>query len=287
MDWSALPYDMKETILGCLSLRELADVSTTCKRFALVFSQKLAKEQKSRCDLANARFGRKRLARIVEIAVNFHNAQLLDPHSGERVLCYCSISSDGTLHVAGAAPRDPHASRRGDLTWSISQDGTLHVEKAAQTGTPAYVPPTAGDAYVRVRIDNAVAMLIFDVSSDVGSCVSLMFTRGHPRCTFFVDPCNDEDVGGMALVQALLSGEFAPIVGEGWRVVEVHITWGGRDQGFTPAGLDALVGPMLPLVESYTPAPLDWAGQDMVRRCRENRQVASNAKPLIKVHVII
>lgn len=61
-------------------------------------------------------------------------------------------------------------------------------------------------------------------------------------------PSRDDDVEGAALVQALISGEFAE---QKWQHVEVHILWGNCKDAFTAAGLQNLVAPLLPLALVY------------------------------------
>jgi hypothetical protein len=292
MDWSALPYELEETILCCLSLRTLADVSSTCKRFDQVFRQELAKEQKARCDLAFSQFGRKRVARIADIAHSFLNTQLLGSPSRERVKCYWSTAEDGTLQVAEALPPGRDARQHGYYWWSISEDGRLHAKEALQPGMIANIPPDTEGGRVQVILDSRCAMLVFSVSARNESCVSIMFARGpnvvlssHDRFCFSVTPGDDEDVAGVALVQALLSGEFAPVVGEGGPHSDVQIQWGSCNQGFTSAGLAAQIGPLLPLMKSYRIRHADRMGEGMVRERREGGEVPLSARRSVKLHV--
>jgi hypothetical protein len=284
MDWSALPYELEEAIMGCLSLPELADVSTTCKRFDQVFRQMLAKEQTARCEIAFSQLGRKRVARVADIVHSFFSTQLLGSPSRERVKCYWWTAEDGTLHVAETAPPDRGTGENADYCWSISEDGKLHAWEAPQPGT--------NDISVRVQLVSHPAMLMVNVSAHNGSSVLMIFTRrliqsssSHNRFFFSVRPCDDEDVLGVALLQALVCGDFAPIVREGCPHSDVHIEWGDHDEGFTSAGLESQVAPLLPLVKSSGVSYLNRVVKHAVRERREDGQVASSVNRNVKLHV--
>jgi hypothetical protein len=279
-DWRALPYELEEAILANLSLPKMADLSTTCKRFDHLFHQKLAKEQKARYDLAVAQFGKERLARIADIVHGFI-AQLYDPHTGRRLKRYWSLDKAGLLHLRAIPPGAVYGGRT-KWSWLMSQDGTLHDEKALRGGKGHGSAHKAGDVRVRVTSSNDPTMLRFDVWFHKGSCVSITAGWARGRCSFSVEPSGNEDVGGVALVQALLSGEFAPIVGEGRPLASVHVS--GRNRGLRFAGLATLVAPLLPLAKTYILSVV--RGGDMVRERREDGQGDSNAKRIIKLHVI-
>jgi hypothetical protein len=257
MDWSALPYELEEAILGCLSLRELADVSTTCKRFDQVFRQEVAKEQKARCDLAIEQFGRKRLARIADTVNSFLNTRSFDPHSGEPGPCYCWMSEDGTLHAAeeyypfhlqDQETQDHETMQR----FSISEDGTLYVEEGRGSDMANEVQSELDDVDVSGTLSGMYStMLYIHVSSRTGPNVGMSFGAIPDTSCFFIRPHDDEEEGSVALMQALLSGEFAAIVGEGRPLARVGIQWGDYHGGFTCAGLQAQIAPLLPLAQTY------------------------------------
>jgi hypothetical protein len=281
MDWSALPYELEETILGFLSLRQLADVSTTCKRFEHLFRHMLAKEQKSRCDLAIAQFGKARLACIADLAHSFLNAQRFHPHSRERLRWECTVSEDGTLHVVQANRSDPTYIKRTVCRWTVCEDGMVHVEEEVDV---ADVQCKAGVVNVLMVLSWCSNMLSFHVLSHDGSRVAMLFSGEHLWTCFRIEPRDGEDLGGVALVQAFLSGDFAPILGEGRPLTEVRIKWGSCNQGFTSAGLEAQIGPLLPLAKSYSVTDPEWVGWKMVRERPGEGQMATSAKRMITLH---
>jgi hypothetical protein len=283
MDWTALPYELEDVVLGNLSLRQLADVSPTCQRFDQIIRQKLAKEQNSRCDLAISRFGRERVDRIADITHSFLNAHSSHSQSVKRAACSWSISDDGALHIAPASHPARHSRGVRDDFWYISEDGKVHSGEAAGIGTAGDVLGKGRDVSVWVSLVSYPATLHVEVSWRDG--LGLNMTFGPVKGPFGVSlrPCSDEDVIGMALVQGLLSANFAPSVSEGCRRPEVHISWSDSNQGFTSVGLETLIAPLLPLAQTYRVT--EWAGFRMVKERREERQTAGSASRMIDMHI--
>ncbi len=136
---------------------------------------------------------------------------------------------------------------------------------------------------VTVTWSKPTAMLEIDVSTHNG--VGLLLLLGFEGDLFILSmrPCGNEDLEGVAFVQALLSGAFAPLVGEDWPCPKVQIVWDGCSNRFTWVGLEAQIGPLLPLAKSYTFTE-SW-GMDRVRERKAYVQPSSSAKGVIKLDV--
>jgi hypothetical protein len=258
MNWSGLPYEMEEAILSRLQLWELAEASSTCKRFDQIFRERLAKEQKSRCDLAITCFGKERVARIADIANRFSRGHALALEPGEDVRGrWSSMFADGKLHLT--QPRNTSAGNAVDvLVW---------VPFHASSHSPS---------------------LIFEMFTHTTRGLRVEILRNRDphgkRCVLSVKACNDRDVTGAALVQALMSGDFAPIVGEDWPLPEVHMMWGKKGVGLTSGGLRAQIAPLLPLAESFEVCKRP-RNRRLCRARRGNKQGVSGAKRLIALRI--
>ncbi len=249
--WACLPYEMEEIILGNLSFQELVETSSTCKRFDQVFRERLAEEQKCRCNLAITCFGKERVTRIANLVNRFLKRQPLGLEPGENV-------------------------RWG--SWWMSGDGNLIATECP------FVSSCKG-----------VKVLVF-VSSGEPRGIRLLhiriFLHGNRRLSLAIGKRTllrvmahgDEDVAGASLVQALLSGDFAPIVGEGWPLPDVHFTCRKAENDLTSGGLKAQIAPLLPLVKSWDVCknPRDWK---VYKEPPEYGQGGQCAKRLIMLHV--
>ncbi len=69
MSWSALPNEMVSHILGKLSLIDLAPITPTCSSFRAFYSEKMAREQEARHQLAVNSFGSERIACLCALIV--------------------------------------------------------------------------------------------------------------------------------------------------------------------------------------------------------------------------
>jgi hypothetical protein len=256
MDWSTLPYDVRDIILGKLPLHKLASLSPMCKRVRQLFCQKLAEEQERHCDLAISRFGKARVARIADVAHRVAKRQPLDTDSGEiSIFSDLLMSEDGTLHLmddsrflsALARPRN----FRGVVVWVIRQ---LH--------------------YLNMGI------------SVGGGPLLLLRTNAETReCTLTLEGCQDKDACGVALVQALVSGQFGTILGEGWPLPAVHIHWGDYKDGCTIAGLEAQIAPLAPLATSYKLTESAFGGWESVKVSGEDGRATSGTKRVSSLEV--
>ncbi len=226
MDWRALPPEMEEAILAKLSLIDLARVSPTCRTFHAVFCMRLPVEQRARCDLAAERFGRKRIARIIELLDRKLKGRTLEPHMSDRHghASPCWICEDGTCQSDIPAP-------------SRDENGTPH------------------NAQIRVsaRLDGwrAPYNLLVDVMLEGhGPLMVLQAKLEDTEKAMFiwvVHPHN-HDVEGPALLQALLSGGLAQSCRDVGQHATIRLIGVRFSRSTTLTGLKALVAPLLPLM---------------------------------------
>jgi hypothetical protein len=263
MDWSTLPYDVRDTILGKLPLHELVKLSPLCQRLPQLFRRKLAEEQEACCELAISRFGKGRVARIANIAHRLATGQPLDPDSGE---------------IADPARVD----------FLISEDGTLHLVDSMRVFSALAHPHNCRDVVVWVIfLGGSDRSLIISISVGGGPRLVLRSEEDARECTLSLQDCRDEerDACGVALVHALVSGQFGAIVGENWPLPAVHIKWGDYKDGCTIAGLEAQIGPLAPLALSYKLTEPALGAWELVKVRGEDGQATSGAKRVSSLEV--
>jgi hypothetical protein len=216
---------MVEAILGNLSWTDLAPIASTCKAFQTASRKELALEQKRRCNLALACFGCGRIERIADLLKCYLAGLPLDPKlSFEPPSKYSSISENGTLR---GAPRN-------------------------MSYNPFYMGRTA-------YVSRQPTALHIDVTGDTGLRIH-MFARPESRvATIKVFPCDNEDIQGVALLQALLAEGLTLIAHATQSHLDIRVM---RDDcvlnddcmersNVTQAGLRMQIAPLLPFGTVY------------------------------------
>jgi hypothetical protein len=208
MGWSDLPIEMVEIILVSLTLIELARASRTCRTFQAVFSMKMAGEQKAYGELALKRFNFNRISCI---------AGRLD----------CLLKGETIYH--GLAFEFP------DLKC-ISADGTLCDWYGADYNV--------GDVeMVTYRVGT---FKFVDVGLPCVRCVGFRVDLLGKAVLICIRPSANDDLEGVALVHALMTGRWVPhLRGCG---LSIHIRIEGyKRERCTSAGLHAQIAPLRPL----------------------------------------
>jgi hypothetical protein len=234
MGWDALPQDVEEAILSNLSLVELARVSRTKSFFLTVFHKRRAEEQKALREVAAERFGSARITRIITLVERFYKRQLLD---------------------ACLADSPPKTS-----CW-IYEDGSCRRER------PEPEPLSAGQFFRQIGIEVEIELLgngadagmRITIEAQHWSQVRLLLCHNFRACVF-VYPRREEDLRGLALVQALLSEGLAQIVADAGQRTFIYITGINMQMRFTQAGLKAMVAPLVPFAPSCSLAGAAKAG---------------------------
>jgi hypothetical protein len=229
--WRVLPYDLEERIIDVLPSSDLARVSPTSRLFEAALTRQLEKEAKARCELALEVFGRERIACVADVIARSLKGEAGSPgellkHKEE----YPWVYREGKYYRP-----DVRDARIGKLLasgrfcmYTPSQSTLSDGGVTLFWGWPKY-------SEVNLRM-----------SADTGVTLTL-----NPRC--------DEDVQGVALVQALLSGSYGPAFQAVDRTVKIHVWWRYRPGSSTKAGQQAYIAPLLPLVSRYTlPRPSEW-----------------------------
>jgi hypothetical protein len=251
MGFSALPEDMEEAILTKLPLVDLARVATTRPSFQAVLRRRLPQERKARCDLGAQCLGSERIARIVALTGSFLEGEALERGLLESPLQGgCSISEDGTLQ----GPLDAGC--------FIPQDARLRYVMLAHRFSRRDTLPAGGslvhvglkcDHYVNYDpatmefVNYDVLTLHFTVRTANTSQVYLSIDSRSKSIFIAVVPSSIGDVEGLGVVQALLSGYLGP----GLRhmgVFDILILVVSRWEDFSRAGMEAQIGPVLPLL---------------------------------------
>jgi hypothetical protein len=240
MNWSDLLPELEEVVLAKLSLFDLARVSATCRVFQATFRSQLQDEQKLRCNLAVACFGRERIACIVELIQRVLTGEALNPVL-YRTCAYhqrCRMSEEGAFHLEEPAA-SLHATETPHGTQSVVQ---------------AYVHPVGGKVYG----------VTITALAPHGSRVELWFWRHLDRCMIRVLPSSDEDLEGVAMAQALVDGGLGGLP----RQVGIHIVGEASRAGLSPtmSGFKRLIAPLMPLGPTR-PCEGEWAGKKVCGRC--------------------
>jgi hypothetical protein len=217
MSWNNLPRELEEMIIVDLPLFDLARLSSTRRVFQEMFRSKLQDEQKLRCELAVACFGRERISAIV--------TQI------QRVL-------DG--QILGWAMRYSTKHRR----CRISEDGTFewYNPAAIRRGRE---PPQGGEALVMAHLLRGPQAYGVSITAQAphGSRAELEFSRNGAGGMIKVFPSTDGDLEGAALAQALVEEGLGRLPHR----VGIHIVGDASRAGYSPtmSGFKTLIAPLM------------------------------------------
>lgn len=227
----SLPYDVQEHILGKLPLWEVAHLSATCRSFQEIFTRQVKKEVKARSDLALEHFGQERIITIAALIERFVKGETMDPAFGLPIFGWMSL--DGELHIIREA------------TW---RDSRRAVRERGDVNVMIHTRYRVGDLSPIIAISWGRTQSQINLSISQRESVTIeMYVRG------------DENLQGVALVQALLSEGLGPTFHYDGHPVKVHIKWWVlrdadkdfvRGRGWTQvseAALRAQIAPLMPL----------------------------------------
>jgi hypothetical protein len=213
INWSDLPGDMVEAILGNLSWVDLARITSTCKAFRAAFRKELAHEQERRCKLAVACFGRGRIDRIADL-----------------IECHLEGIPLDLLLVP-------------DLCWLL-EDGTLNA---------APMDMAHGNGYTaQVRVIGKVLNIYVFMLGHLGSCTYISVCQQSRVVTFKVRTWGDDDIEGVALLQALLNEALEPVLSGVGPHLDIRVMGDVSEGHPTQAGLRKQVAPLLPFSTVHT-----------------------------------
>jgi hypothetical protein len=233
--WDDLPTHLQEVIISKLSLVELARVATTCRVFNATLPRVLAEEQKARCNMAAETFSPECVTSLVALIDGFVKGKAVESYlTATTDWCKCAFFEDGRLHNDW---RDAYMNR--------------------DVGKPKK-PPPVGVTVHRNRNNPALHMVVevFMVSRR-GRSVCMELGRERKAASITVYASDDDDVEGVALVQAMLSaGMFQTFFDAEYSVgLCIHgISHLGpfidrkymAEPDVTFAGWKALIAPLLP-----------------------------------------
>jgi hypothetical protein len=230
--WRVLPYDLEERILGVLPSADLARVSATNRLFEAALTHQLEKEAKARCELALEAFGPERIACVADVI-----ARSLRGEAG----------SPGEL-----------LKHKEKYPWVPIQADYYYRPDVTDAGIDKLLASGRFCMYTPLQSTSSAASVSLFWGWPKYSRVNLRICR-HKGVTLTLNPRGDEDVQGVALLQALLSGSYGPAFHGVDRPLTIHVLWQYRPGRSTKAGQLAYVAPLLPLVSRYTlPRPSDW-----------------------------
>jgi hypothetical protein len=189
--------------------------------------------QKARCALALKRFGRER---VVGIGALIAPGSMVVPV--QRVYSYLD--------------------RRYATRCWISADGTLHVNNTSQS--PANMD--ARDMLVLVYPTEHLCMRL-DLPND--TYVHFSIWPEKRILDICIVPWSDEDLEGVALVQALMSGVLAQILQDGTLSLRICVSGQART-GCTNAGMKAQITPLLPFASLYMFPNVDGGRQAWISK---------------------
>jgi hypothetical protein len=228
MNWNNLPQELEELILAKLPLFDLARLSTTRRVFQAMFRSQLEDEQKLRCELAVACFGRERISCIVTLIQRvLAEEALLDFHIRYSSKYYrCRISEEGTFH------------------WHNPPTTLLAREhpQGRKALVSAHAYPRGTHAYPGGPEVHGVSIT---AHAPHGSRVELEFSRNGDGGVIKVFPSSDGDLEGVALAQALVDGGLGRLPHR----VGIHIVGDASRAGYSPtvSGFKGLIPPLMPL----------------------------------------
>jgi hypothetical protein len=229
--WPALPPELEEEILAKLSVLELARVSLTCKKFHAVFSQKMPEEQKTRCDVAVAHFGRGRIACIATLVDRCLKGETVHPRLSKDDRNRCWILADGTVYVED---------------WWREGEGEDRGPRPCE-GEDLEVDILFGLA----RCENLILeTLILEIWIEGEQVVEILLCP-QVSVTIELTPESDDDVLALALVQVLLTQDLVPVFQT--HDIPVNVTVGryGTQPTCTLPGLQGQIAPLLALASQY------------------------------------
>jgi hypothetical protein len=227
--WGDLPPEMMDLILCNLSWEQLAPISSVCRAFRAAYRKQLAVEQKARCDLAAAIFGLKRISCVAGIIERFFKGEPvpLEWCTGFGPFPQCRIFKDGT--VRGPTPGDDRFMvRAGD----------------ASVAATVLAKPKSVDGAAR-------GALLMSVITPCSSQFCLQICRKRHGAVICVKPRGDEDLAGVAFIQALMSLKPAPLFGDVGPHAHIRIMRKVSDGQVTQAGLRRQIAPLLPFASQY------------------------------------
>jgi hypothetical protein len=215
--WSDLPVEMKELILNHLSWIDLARISSTCSTFHTAFRRQLAREQKRRCDLAFLCFGRGQIYRIADFIERYLEGKSLDASN----------------------PDEPNRT-----SSSILADGTVVGPPQMHLFPRAY---KSTNASVKVGLTK----MNIKMTAPSGSLISIFTCKESGESIARVYPIGNEDIAGVAFLQALLCEGLAPLSSGAGPHLEICVMRDVSDANITQAGLRMQIAPLLPFGSLY------------------------------------
>jgi hypothetical protein len=250
--WDDLPYDMLELILGKLSVREVARMSATCSMFLAVCRRRLAQDQKIRCEVAAGFFGHGVLIYLALLIHRFVNGDPLDQEVVEK---------------------------NKQAKWVLPQ--TFHLHDTSRNIRRTERVYQAGDMHVGVTLGNMMNTLVLCLPTLMGPIVCLHTRRFSPKLFNITMSRAGEGesfgiVEGMAFLQALVSGAWAPLSSEPSTGVTSDVCIGRHffESKFKKEDLDTLqIGSLLPGVSSDTFAILGVGCPSMVKERMQVKQI--------------
>jgi hypothetical protein len=251
--WSDLPDDIVGEILAKLSLFELARVSLTCSSFHAVYRRLMAREQTSRCEMAIASCGVKRVRSLVAFLAHLLKGEPLNSVFLEREWNHCVITADGVMH--GPWP----TSRVKDIDIAHLFNSENMVVK---------VCPNRG------RRDCTHGILIRGPNWCWHNLTVQLNSNGKDA-QFDVIPLSDADVTAVALLQAVMAEGLAQSIHDARKLVDICVRRSADRHQFTRAGLKAQILPLLPMSSCYTPVDRVWEGFEIIQECMQIGRVVS------------
>jgi hypothetical protein len=188
----SLPDDVVGVILAHLSLMEVPRIFTICWSLHTVYRQRIAAGQKFRFNLAEKSWGHARIVCIVTFIALFLEGRRVHPDFVNTHFCDYHVSMEGLLY-AGLYPLD---AARICTSMRLRNPG------------PSYAYPDE----VRVEAHNLP-----------NTYLTVQVWRNRKGAHIMVKPKSDGDLGGVALLQALLSGGLAKAIQDVGQHAEVSI----------------------------------------------------------------
>jgi hypothetical protein len=255
--WGVLPFDLEERILGLLSLTDSARVSTVCRRFQAAFTAQLAKEQAARQQLALKHFKRERIVGVVTLIQSFlkgeaFNPALVDLEPRHRGSCPQQIQGKVPCQTASQVPYEPE-----EICVHMSLQGT----------SPTYLSLSWGQ--------RAIGRPPYTLWGSVS--VSVYQSK---NVDVFLSVYDEEDIHGVALVQALLSGAFGPTFDGAVGFIQIHILVCLPWHNCTESRVRNHIAPLLPWASHFLFSDSALKGRmGGIRQYVRHRQGVTGSKP--------
>jgi hypothetical protein len=244
--WDALHYDMQELILAKRPLLELARISRTHTSFQAVFLAQLAREQKAHCNLIVECLGRARLARIATLISRFLKWEALEQDLDDYSIVLGLEMWEDVSRWANGTFEPPSMKRKIQVG---SEDTVLifrlRIKEPIEGGNVV-------DVVDGVNEDTPAepTTMVVTMTASESSQIRLSVTRGNDGGRIIVLPYNDEDLLGVALMQALLSGDWGPNLVESG-LVAIRIFARSYLADYSHGGLEAQILLLLPFASAY------------------------------------